>query len=167
MPKTLAGSCGMTGSFTLNDSDTGAVTVQSLASNKTVVTAPSPLPAAPADPGWNVNNIYSTSFYRAEFTGIDASTGVTITFSSMSDALCGAKALTKLHTLTIENLGGQDLRLDWSALVGGTSAFFIIPKYSKMRLEIPMDGLNKGATTGITLKSATSTTSAYVVISYS
>lgn len=166
MAKTLSGSCGLTGSFNLNDSDTGASVVQSLASNKVVVTAPGTLPTTPSDAGWNVNHIYSTAFYKAELTGIDSSTGVTITFSSLSDALCQANALTKLQTITIENLGGQALRVDWSILVGGTTPYLIIPPYSKFRMEIPMNGIDKGATTGIVLKSAASTTSAYVVISY-
>lgn len=166
MAKTLTGSSGMTGSFTLTDSETLGVITQPLASTKAVVATPDPVPASPSDSGWNVNHIYSTSFHKGLYEDIDSSTGVTLTFSSLSDALCGASPLTKIQSLTIENLGAQALRVTSDLLCGGTSAYVIIPAYAKYRLEVPMQGVDKGATTSIVLKSAASTTDAFVVIAY-
>ena len=107
-----------------------------------------------------------TRFFKALYEDIDSSTGVTITFSTLTDALCGSSPLTKIQSLTIENLDAQELRVTSDLFSGGTGAYLRIPPYAKYRIEIPMNGVDKGATTTIVMKSAASTTDAYVVIAY-
>jgi hypothetical protein len=159
MPKTLSGSVGTTGSLNLNDSDVGTSITQPLVSSKSVVAAPANIPANSSAEGWNVNQIYSTTFYKNTLTGINSTTGTALTLATLPDALCGTVSVTRTHVLSVQNLGNETLRVNASTFTDGN---ITIPAYGDIQLRVPMNGV--ASPTTITFRSLANTTSAFVVL---
>ena len=159
MPKTLSGSVGTTGSLNLNDSDVGSSITQPLVSSKSVVTAPANIPANSSDTNWNVNQIYSTTFYKGTLTSINSTTGTALTLATLTDALCGTVNVTRTHVLSVQNLGNETLKIAASTFTDGN---ITIPPYGDMQLRVPMNGI--ASPTTITFRSGANTTSAFVVL---
>jgi len=159
MPKTLSGSVGTTGSLSLNDSDVLTSITQPLASSKSVVTAPANIPANSSADGWNVDQIYSTTFYKNTLTSINSTTGTVLTLATLTDALCGTVNVNRTHVLSVQNLGNETLKVNASTFTDGNVT---IPPYGDMQIRVPMNGI--ASPTTITFRSGANTTSAFVVL---
>lgn len=159
MPKTLSGSVGTTGSLSLNDSDVLTSITQPLVSSKSVVTAPANIPANSSAAGWNVDQIYSTTFYKNTLTSINSTTGTVLTLATLTDALCGTVNVTRTHVLSVQNLGNETLKVNASTFTDGNVT---IPPYGDMQIRVPMNGI--ASPTTITFRSGANTTSAFVVL---
>lgn len=159
MPKTLSGSVGTTGSLSLDDSDVGTSITQPLVSSKSVVATPSTIPANASASGWNVNQIYSNTFYKNTLTSINSTTGTVLTMASIPDALCGTVNVNRTHVLSVQNLGNETLRVNASVFTDGN---ITVPPYGDVLLRVPMNGV--ASPTTITFRSLANTTSAFVVL---
>lgn len=159
MPKTLSGSVGTTGSLSLNDSDVLTSIAQPLVSSKSVVAAPANIPANSSAAGWNVDQIYSTTFYKNTLTSINSTTGTVLTLATLTDALCGTVNVTRTHVLSVQNLGNETLKVNASTFTDGNVT---IPPYGDMQIRVPMNGI--ASPTTITFRSGANTTSAFVVL---
>lgn len=159
MPKTLTGSVGTTGSLNLNDTDVATTITQPLVSSKSVVTAPANIPANSSADGWNVNHIYSTTFYKNTLTSINSTTGTVLTMTTLTDALCGTVNVTRTHVLSVQNLGNETLKIAASTFSDGN---ITVPAYGDIQIRVPMNGVASPST--ITFRSGANTTSAFVVL---
>lgn len=156
---TIQGSVGTTGSLTLTDSNLSTSVTQPLASSKVVVDVPANIPANSSSSGWNVNQIYSTSFYKGTLTSINSTTGTSLTYTSLGDALCGTANATRVQVLFVQNLGAESLKIQAANFTDGN---ITVPPYGDIMLRAPMNGVAVSGT--ITFRSGANTTSAFVTI---
>lgn len=159
MAKTLSGSVGTTGSLTLNDTDVSTTITQPLVSSKSVVAIPANIPANTSSTGWNVNQIYSNSFYRGTLTSVNSTTGTVLTLATLPDGLCGTVNCTRIQAMAVTNLGNETLKIQAAAFSDGN---ITVPPYGDVTLRVPMNGVGVSGT--VTFRSAANTTSAFVVI---
>jgi hypothetical protein len=169
MPLTLSGSTGQTGSLVLTDTDINSTVSVSLDGSMSVVTAPANIPANTSDTNWNVNAMYATSMYKNTLTA--NTTGTALSFSSVPNGLCQTGNCTKVNSLYVKNLGGENLTVSWSSKLNtgtanSTTDGFIVPPYGVAMFSIPMGGLTTAGTSGINFKTSANSTTAYVVLAY-
>ena len=168
MPVTLSGSAGQTGSLTLTDSDLNNTVQISLAGTVSVVTAPTSIPSNSSDSNWTLTGMYATSMYKGSLSLTTSPT--TLTWSSISNALCNTGNATNVNVLYVKNLGTNGVRVYWPSVLhsgntSDTANYTLVPAYGAMELTIPMLGVAVG-TTAIKFASDANTTSAYVAIAY-
>jgi hypothetical protein len=159
MATTLQGSVGTTGSLTLSDASLLTSTTQPLTSSKTVVAVPANIPANSSASGWNLNQIYSNSFYKSTLTSINSTTGTSLTLATLGDALCGSANCTRIQAIQVTNLGAESLKIQAAAFTDGN---ITVPPYGDITLRVPMNGVAVSGT--ITFRSGANTTSAFVTI---
>lgn len=159
MANTLQGSVGTTGSLTLQDTSLLTTATQPLTSSKTVVAIPANIPANTVSAGWNINQIYSNSYYKSTLTSVNSTTGTVLTLATLGDALCGSANCTQIQAISVQNLGAETLKIQAAAFSDGN---ITVPPYGDVTLRVPMNGVAVSGT--ITFRSAANTTSAFVVI---
>lgn len=170
MPVTLSGSAGQTGSLTLTDSELNNTITLSLAGSLSVVTG-STVPANSSDANWTTSGMFSTYAYKGSIAA--NSTGTSITWDTLTNALCTTAYASRVNLLYVKNLGASDLYVAGGATkfnsgtANSTTDYLIVPPYSVYMLESPMAGVKANNTSGLTFKTAANTTTnAYVVIGY-
>lgn len=167
MPVTLSGNAGQTGSLVLTDSDTNNVLSLSLAGSLSATATPNPIPSSPS--ASDLQQMYANTAYRNTLTLTTTYTAVA--WSSLTNALCQGQACAKVNVIYIKNQGANAIHVSWSSKLNSgaandTGAHVIIPAYGVFMWSVPMDGVAVTGTDALLLKSAATTTSAYVVIAY-
>lgn len=166
MPITASGSVASNNSLTLTDSDNNASS--SVVQNKSFAVATRPTAGPPASPtATDLAQIYGNVVFRKAYSSIDATTGQTISFSSMPDLFCNSGVCAKINTVSITNSSAYPMTMACDDFVGASGDLIKIPAYGVMQIAAPMDGVTVAAS-NIVLKCATAgqTASATVAITF-
>ena len=170
MAVTLTGSAGQSGSLTLNDSNLNTSTTLSLSGAMSIQASPANIPANSSDANWTLTGMYATNVYKGSITA--NTSGTTLTWSALNNALCSSGACAKVNLVYVKNLGGENLQVCWPTKLGSgtansTTDYVTVPPYGIYELQVPMAGIAVTGTSGITFKTAANSTTAYTVIAYS
>jgi hypothetical protein len=166
MPITLSGVVAGSNSLTLTDSDTGSSS--SVVQGATFSSATRPANGPPASPAaTDLVQIYASRVFRKSYTGVDSTTGQTITLANIPDVFCNTGNCTKVSSIYINNTSNQPLTFGYDDLYAASGDLLKIPAYGKFSIMMPMDGVTRSAA-NMTIKCGQSgqTVDATVVITY-